>query len=138
MLPIQSTFPGNVVEQQTRKWVMTTSDTPSEVRVTDETVSPDHGLEKRFASRLLDVLIRAGLVLAVAVLCYWVFAPFLTLTVWGVILAVTLYPLNRMIARRMNVRPGAAATLLVLLCIALLVAPTAVLMNSLGNTVQDL
>ena len=116
---------------------MTTTVTPSEVRVTDETVSPDHGLEERFASRLLDILIRAGLVLAVAVLCYRVFAPFLTLTVWGVILAVTLYPLNSMIARRLKVRQGTAATLLVLVCIAVLVVPTAVLMNSLGDTVQD-
>ena len=99
---------------------------------------PDYVREKRLASRLLDVLIRAGLILAVAMLCYRVFAPFLTLTVWGLILAVTLYPLHRMIAGRMNGRQGIAATLLVLLGITLLVAPTAVLMNSLGDTVQVL
>ena len=40
------------------------------------------------ASRLLDVLIRAGLLLALALLCYGVFSPFLTLMIW----AVTLYP----------------------------------------------
>ena len=98
----------------------------------------DNVLEERFAARLLDVLIRAGLLLVVAVLVYRVFSPFLTLTVWALILAVTLYPLNRVIARRINGRQGIAATLLVLLCIALLVAPTAVLMNSLGDTIQDL
>jgi predicted PurR-regulated permease PerM len=103
----------------------------------DALATPDYALEKRLAARLLDVLIRASLVLAVALLCYRVFAPFLTLTVWGVILAVTLYPLNGMIARRMNVRQGAAATLLVVVCIAVLVVPTAVLMNSFGDTVQD-
>jgi predicted PurR-regulated permease PerM len=54
-----------------------------------------------------------------------------------VILAVTLYPLNRLIARWINGRQGFAATLLVLLCIALLVAPMAVLMNSLGDTIQN-
>lgn len=97
----------------------------------------DDVLDKRLASQLLDVLIRAGLILAVAMLCYWVFAPFLTLTVWGLILAVTQYPLHRMIADRMNGRQGIAATLLVLLGITLLVAPTAVLMNSLGDTVQN-
>jgi predicted PurR-regulated permease PerM len=100
--------------------------------------TPDSVLEERFAARLLDVLIRAGLVLAMAVLVYRVFSPFLTLTVWALILAVTLYPLNRLIARQINGRQGIAATLLVLLCIALLVVPTAVLMNSLGDTVQDL
>jgi len=85
----------------------------------------------------MDILIRAGVILAVAVLCYRVLSPFLTLTVWGLILAVTLYPLHRAIAARMNGRQGIAATLLVLLGIVLLVAPTAVLMNSLGDTVQD-
>jgi predicted PurR-regulated permease PerM len=98
---------------------------------------PEHELEKRFAARLLDVLIRAGLVLAVAILCYRVFAPFLTLTLWAVILAVTLYPLHRMIAARLGGRQGLSATLLTLLGIALLVVPIAVLMNSLGDTLQD-
>ena len=99
--------------------------------------APDRELEKRLASRLLDVLIRAGLILAVAILCYRVFAPFLTLTVWAVILAVTVSPLHRTIANRLNGRQWISATLLTLLGIALLVAPTAVLMNSMGDTLQD-
>jgi predicted PurR-regulated permease PerM len=96
----------------------------------------DRELEERLASRRMDVLIRAGLVLALAMLCYRVFAPFLTLTVGALILAVPLYPLHRAIADKLNGRPGVSATLLVLLGIVLLVAPTAVLMNSLGDTVQ--
>jgi predicted PurR-regulated permease PerM len=86
----------------------------------------------------LDTFIRAGLILVLVVLCYRVFAPFLTLTVWALILAVTLYPLNRLIARRINGRQGIAATVLVVLCIALLVVPIAVLMSSLGDTIQEL
>src|SRR5215471_6657986 len=97
----------------------------------------DRELEQRLASRLMDVLIRAGLVLALVMLCYRVFAPFLTLTVWGLILAVTLYPLHRAIADKLNGRQGLSATLLVLLGIALFVVPTAVLMSSLGDTVQE-
>ena len=97
----------------------------------------NYAIEKRFAARLLDVLIRAGILLAVALLCYRVFAPFLTLTVWAVILAVTLYPLHRAIAGRLKGRQGLSATLLVFLGIALLVAPTAVLMNSFGDTVAE-
>jgi predicted PurR-regulated permease PerM len=86
----------------------------------------------------MDVLIRAGLVLALAMLCYRVFAPFLTLTVWALILAVALYPLHRAIADKLHGRQGVSATLLVLLGIVVLVAPTAVLMNSLGDAVQEL
>jgi predicted PurR-regulated permease PerM len=53
------------------------------------------------------------------------------------ILAVTLYPLHRTIAHKLNGRQGVSATLLALLGIVLLVAPTAVLMNSLGDAVQE-
>jgi len=66
--------------------------------VTDEQAA-ERAIEKRFASRLLDVLIRAGIVLAAAMLCYRVFAPFLTLTIWALILAVTLYALPPAFAR---------------------------------------
>lgn len=61
-------------------------------------------LEKKFASQIRDVLIRTSLILALAWLCYRVFSPFLTLTVWAVILAVTLYPFHRMIAGWLNGR----------------------------------
>jgi predicted PurR-regulated permease PerM len=97
----------------------------------------DRELEQRLSSRLMDVLIRAGLVLAVAMLCYRVFAPFLTLTIWALILAVTLYPLHRAFADKLSGRQGVSATLLVLLGIVLFVAPTALLMSSLGDTIQE-
>ena len=48
----------------------------------------------------MDVLIRIVLIGALAVLCYQIFSPFLTLTVWSVILAVTLYPLHQWLARK--------------------------------------
>jgi hypothetical protein len=38
--------------------------------------TPDADLEQRLAGRLLDVLIRATVLLAVALLCYRVLAPF--------------------------------------------------------------
>jgi predicted PurR-regulated permease PerM len=86
----------------------------------------------------MDVLIRTGLVFALAALCYVVFSPFLTLMVWGLILAVTLYPLQQWLAGKLGGRQGIAASLLVLLAILLIVVPTAVLMNSLGDSVSGL
>ncbi|MCU0938920.1 MAG: AI-2E family transporter [Burkholderiaceae bacterium] len=91
-----------------------------------------------FERRLLDVLIRAGLVLALVMLCYRVFAPFLVLMVWALILAVTLYPLQQWLAGRMGGRQGWAATLITVLGVALIVAPTAVLLSSIGDSVHGL
>ena len=99
---------------------------------------PDHELEKRISALLLDVLIRAGLVLALVVLCHKVFAPFLPLMLWALILAVTLYPIHQLIAKRIGGRQGMAATLLVLVGVVLIAGPTTVLVSSLGDSLQEL
>jgi predicted PurR-regulated permease PerM len=99
---------------------------------------PDKELEQRLSSRLLDVFIRAGLILAMVMLCYQVFAPFLTLTVWALILAVTIYPLHQWLASKIRGKQGLAATLLVVFGVVLIVAPTAMLMDSLGDSVHKL
>ncbi|MBS0451481.1 MAG: AI-2E family transporter [Proteobacteria bacterium] len=90
------------------------------------------------ASLLMDVLIRAGLVLALALLCYRVFAPFLTLIAWSVILAITLYPMHQSLARKLGGKQGLAATLVVLAGVVLILVPTTVLMSSFGDTVRQL
>ena len=90
------------------------------------------------ATGLLDVLIRAAVILVLAVLAYQILSPFLTLIVWAVILAVTLYPLHRLVAAKLGGRHGWAATVIVLLGIGLIVTPTAVLMNSLGDSIHQL
>ena len=99
---------------------------------------PDQELEQRLASPWLDVLIRGGLILAMAMLCYRVFSPFLHLMVWALILAVTLYPLHQFLASKMGGKQGLAATLLVITGIVLIVAPTAILMSSLADSVRQL
>jgi predicted PurR-regulated permease PerM len=95
-------------------------------------------LDRPGPAGLLDVLIRAGLILALAVLCYQIFSPFLALMLWAVILAVTLYPLQRILAAKLGGRQGLAASVIVILGLVLIVAPTAVLMSSLGDSVHRL
>jgi predicted PurR-regulated permease PerM len=98
---------------------------------------PDAELEQRITSRLLDVLIRAGLVLAMALLCFRFFSPFLNMMIWAVILAVTLYPLHQSVAAKIGGRQGLAATLLVILGILLIVVPASALMSSMGGSVHQ-
>jgi len=98
----------------------------------------DKDLEDRLASRFLDVLIRAGLILALVMLCFQIFSPFLTLMAWAMILAINLYPLQRSLAARLGGKQGLSATLLVGISIVLLAWPTALLMSSLGDTLQNL
>jgi predicted PurR-regulated permease PerM len=99
----------------------------------------DGGLaSERVSSNLLQVLIRAGLLLALVVLSLQILSPFITLMVWAVILAVSLYPLHEALAGKIGGRQGLAATILVTLGVLLLVVPTAVLMSSLGDSIHRL
>ena len=95
--------------------------------------NPGHEFEQRAASCLMDVLIRAGLVLALVLLCYQILSPFVSLMVWALIMAVTMYPMQQHIASRLGGRQAWAAALLVLVAMALIVVPVGVLMNSLGK-----
>jgi predicted PurR-regulated permease PerM len=98
----------------------------------------DVDLEKRLSDRLMDIFIRAGLVLAMVILCYEIFSPFLALMVWALILAITLYPAHQKLANKMGGKQGRAATVMVLAGILLIVTPTTVLVNSIGDSVHDL
>jgi predicted PurR-regulated permease PerM len=95
-------------------------------------------LEKRVSDRALDVLIRAGLVLALTLLCYQIMQPFVTMLVWSVILAVTLYPVHQRLANMLGGRQGAAGVLTVVLGSVLIILPTTALMSSLGDSVHSL
>src|SRR5262245_6900104 len=97
---------------------------------------PESEFEQRGPSPLLDVLIRAALIGALAVLCYRVFAPFLTLMVWSIILAVTMYPLHQRLARWVRGKQWLASTILVMVGVLLIIIPTALLMNSFADSVR--
>jgi predicted PurR-regulated permease PerM len=84
----------------------------------------------------MDVLIRIVLVGGLAVLCYQIFSPFLTLTVWSIILAVTLYPFHQLIARRVR-KQWLASTVLIIVGLLLIIIPVAWLVNSFADTTRN-
>lgn len=91
-------------------------------------------VEKRLVARFMDMFIRFGLILALASFCYTVFSPFINMMLWAVILAVTLYPLHQYFATRLGGKQGWASTLIVLLGIVLIVAPTVLMISSLAES----
>jgi predicted PurR-regulated permease PerM len=98
---------------------------------------PTFEFGRQAQSHLLDVLIRAALLGALAVLCYRVFSTFLTLAVWSVILAVTLFPLHQWLARSFGRRQWLASTVLVVVGVLLVVVPTSLLLNSFADSVSN-
>jgi len=90
------------------------------------------------ASRMLEVLIRAGLLAVLVAASLEIVAPFFSMIVWATILAVTLYPLHQLLSRKIGGRPRLAAVVIVILGAIVIVVPAALLMNSLADSVRGL
>lgn len=81
----------------------------------------------RSPTATIDTAIRLGLLALLAWLALQVFAPFLGLMIWAIVLAIALYPLNAKLASALRTSNGRAATLLVLLLVLLVGVPTVLL-----------
>jgi predicted PurR-regulated permease PerM len=92
--------------------------------------------DKSVSQGLLDVLIRAGLIAVLVIICWRVFHPFMDLMLWSLILAVTLYPLHRRWKRKWGFKDGRIATIIVVLAIAVLLVPVYLLGVSLAASVE--
>jgi predicted PurR-regulated permease PerM len=82
---------------------------------------------------LTEVLIRVGIIVILAYTSVQIFSPFLGMVLWGLILAVTLYPLHQSLAAKIGGRQGGAATLIVLAGLLLIGAPTVLLGMSFAD-----
>ena len=89
-----------------------------------------------FSKDLTETLIRVGLILFLVVLSVRIFSPFLGLVLWGLILAVTLYPMHQRLAAKIGGRQGGAATLPVLAGLLLIGVPTVMLGMSFADHVS--
>lgn len=101
-------------------------------------MSDQTGPEQLGQRQLLDVLINAGLLAILAFVCYRILSPFLTMLLWAVVLAVTLYPLHQLLADRLGGRQGRAAVVLFSLGLVLIGVPMLLLGISLAESIAGL
>jgi predicted PurR-regulated permease PerM len=92
--------------------------------------------QRALSRELLDVLIRAGLILVLAVLCFRIFVPFLDLMVWALILAITLYPLHARLRAKFASKDGLIATLIILVAFAVILVPTYMLGVAVADSIE--
>lgn len=101
-------------------------------------MSVDRNSLRQLMSRdVLDFCIRLGLIVLAVVACERIFAPFIPIMTWGLILAVSFYPLHEISKQRLGLGDGRSATLLVLLVLVLIGVPTVMLGTSFATHVFD-
>jgi predicted PurR-regulated permease PerM len=86
----------------------------------------------------LEVAVRIGLVLLVLWWCLNICRPFIEIIVWGMIIAVAVYPIYRKLESAMGGKSGMAATLFTVVAVGILVVPAVLLLDSLIDASRDL
>jgi len=93
--------------------------------------------EKALSRGLLDVLIRAGLIAVLAISRFRIVLPFLSLIVWSPILAITLYPVQMRLRRRLGKKDGRTATLIVVIAVGIIIVPAYLLGLAMVDSVEN-
>lgn len=86
----------------------------------------------------IDIAIRIGLIALLVYWCLLIFMPFLIPVLWGIIIAVAIYPLYLKFEKMLGGRKKTALTLFTLIALSILIVPTIMLAVSMADTAQDL
>ena len=94
-------------------------------------------IRKMLAHDLMQVYVRLFLLLTVVWFSVEVFAPFLALALWSLILAVSLYPLNHWLAERLHLSEGKAAVIFICMAFLVIGTPAGLLGASMAEHVGE-
>lgn len=93
---------------------------------------------KEFQENAMGAAIQIGAVFLIIVLCFQIIRPFISIVAWGLIIAVALYPLHLKFSALLGGRQKLAATVIVLIGLAVLVVPAVNLTDSSIEGLQNL
>lgn len=79
--------------------------------------------DDRFLANAMASFIQIGALLILLFYCYRIVAPFIHIVLWGIVIAVALYPVHQSLAARLGGRDKTAAVILVLIGLAIIITP---------------
>ena len=94
--------------------------------------------DKLYVTRALEVTIHVGLVVLLLFWCFRIAQPFIQIFVWGIIIAIAIFPVYRSLRSALGGRNKLAAMLVTLLLLIILIVPSLMFAGSLVETAQKL
>ena len=94
--------------------------------------------EKIFTNKVIEVAFRLVLTFVLVVLCYEIIKPFMVIVVWGIIIAVAIFPLYNKLSHALGNRFKLAATLYTVFALSVLISPSIMIAGSLIETSANL
>jgi predicted PurR-regulated permease PerM len=91
--------------------------------------------EKAHTAPAIDIAIRIGVIALVIALCFTILRPFISPVMWGIILAITLFPACRRLSSALGDRVKLASTIISAVMLLLIILPSIQMVGSLvGGT----
>jgi len=92
--------------------------------------------DDRFLSNAMASFIQIGALLLLLMLCYRIVGPFVHIVIWGIVISIGLYPTHAALAAKLGGREKTSATILVLIGLAIVIAPVWMTAESSIETLQ--
>jgi len=89
-----------------------------------------------YISKAVELVIRVSVLVLVIGWCFLIMAPFLSLIIWAVVIAIANYPFFRFLKKKLGDRGKLAATLITVSFLLLLLLPSFLLADSLFEGIQ--
>jgi predicted PurR-regulated permease PerM len=93
---------------------------------------------KKYTSEAIDIFLRIGLLFLVLYWCFQILYPFIMPFLWGIIIAVAVFPLQNLIEKRLKNRKILTAVLITLSMLAIIIIPVSIFVSSMTDSVLEL
>ena len=92
--------------------------------------------ERKYTGPAIDIAIRIGVIALLIVLCFQILRPFISLVIWGAILAIAFYPVCRRLRNVLGGRGKLAAAIITIVMLLGIILPSVRMVGSLGVGVR--
>jgi predicted PurR-regulated permease PerM len=92
--------------------------------------------EKTYTGPAIDIAIRIGVIALLIVLCFQILRPFISLVIWGAILAIAFYPVCRRLSTVLGGRVKVTAAIITVVMLLAIILPSVRMVGSLVDGVK--
>jgi len=93
---------------------------------------------EEFTQQALEATIKIGVVALLVIWCFEIVKPFIIPILWGIIIAVAIFPMYRRLRSLFGDRPRIAATAMTAVLLLLMVAPVVLLVSTMADNIEVL
>ena len=94
--------------------------------------------EKSYIEMAIDIAIRIGVLALLIAWCFQILRPFITLVIWGAIIAISFYPVCRKLSDLLGNRIKMASSIMIVITLLLIILPSIQMVGSLVDGITYL